>query len=228
MRHEVKLVVPANDVDKLLAALALLPTRPRPLFAERLVQSVYLDTYRASAVHDNLAGLSRREKLRVRWYGEHTGALPAVLECKQRRNDVGDKLVFELPQPLQVDGVPKWRFVRELGRLAPPEWRERLHGTEPMQWIRYRRTYLGSLDGSIRVTIDRDLEAFDQRHGSTLACTRATPLPALTIVELKAAPAERAALQQWLQRLPWRPGRCSKYLLATSRSAGPLVPSGDG
>jgi hypothetical protein len=227
MRHEVKLAVPANDLAKVRAALALLPTSPRPLFADRVVQSVYLDTFGGAAVRDNLAGVSRREKLRLRWYGASAGGVLAQLECKRRSNAVGDKLTFDLPRPVDVDGVPRWRLLRELERMASPEFRERLCGTEITQWIRYRRSYLGSLDGVVRVTIDREIVAFDQRHRGTLSCRYATPLPALVIVELKAPLAARDVLEQWLQRLPWRPGRCSKYLLATSRTAGPLLPSGD-
>jgi hypothetical protein len=225
MRHEIKLALPERELPRLRALLALLPTALAPLHPDRIVQSVYFDTADRAAIEDNLAGVSAREKLRLRWYGAPVTAVRAQLECKRRRNDAGDKLVADVDGALDVAGAAKWRFVRDVGRRVPAAWRERLAGTEPVQWIRYRRSYVGSLDGALRITIDDGLAAFDQRCRAVLGDAARTPLPRLAIVELKAELAARDVLERWVQRLPWRPGRCSKLLLATSPIAGPLLAS---
>jgi hypothetical protein len=228
MRYEVKLALPERDLPRLRALLALLPSAPRPSFPDRVVQSLYFDTVDGAAVADNLAGVAVREKLRLRWYGEPATAVCAHLELKRRRNNVGDKLAADVPGPLDVAGVAKWRFLRTLMARVAPAWRERLAGTEVVQWIRYRRRYVGSLDGALRVTLDTELDAFDQRHRAALGRSTGTPLPRLAIVELKADLPARDELERWVQRLPWRPGRCSKLLLATWPVAGPLLSVGDG
>lgn len=227
MRYEVKLALAEVDLPKMRAALTLLPAALRPLHPERIVQSVYFDTWDGAAVHESLAGLSERRKLRLRWYGDDCGVVRASLECKRRSSGVGDKDVFALPAPIALQGVAKGRFLREVMRAAPPAWRERLAGTEPVQWIRYRREYLGSFDGGLRITVDRELVAWDQRFSGVLACRFATPLPRLAIVELKADVAQRRTIEGWLQGLPWRPGRCSKFLMAMQPAEAPSVASPD-
>ena len=69
----------------------------RTLYPERLVQSLYLDTTHGRALEENLSGLSRREKLRLRWYGPRSDTVAAVLERKCRENSLGWKEVAPVP-----------------------------------------------------------------------------------------------------------------------------------
>ena len=97
--------------------------------------------------------------------------------------------------------------------LAEAE-RTRLDGQEPAQWIRYRREYLGDASGTLRITIDDRITAFDQRGIARLQADRPTPLPDLCIVEAKADLADRERVEDWLQGIGFRPSRCSKYVTA--------------
>lgn len=222
-RYEVKLVLAEQDLPRLRAELRLLPSALRPLHPPRVVQSVYLDTHDGLALHDNLAGTSARQKLRCRWYGEGDAEVQAQLEWKRRDNGLGDKDVLTLAAPLRVDGCTRYDFVQELWKQAPPRWRERLRGREPAQWIRYRRDYLASADGLLRVTVDRELTAFDLRFDMVLSCRRPTPLPRLLVVEIKADGRDREAIEAWLQQVDLAPGKCSKFVLASLPGEGPLV-----
>ena len=84
MRYEVKLVGREQDLERVRAELRLLPIGLRPLHQPRLVQSIYFDTPEGRAVAENLAGISSRTKLRLRWYGGATRGVKAQFECKHR------------------------------------------------------------------------------------------------------------------------------------------------
>jgi len=213
-RYEVKLVGMAGDLPRIRSEIHMLPACLRPLHPSRCVQSIYFDTYDSRALVENLAGISQRRKLRLRWYGEFTDRVQANLECKQRKNHLGDKNIFRLDSVIEVAGISRRSFTAAVAAAAPPAARLLLQGYEPVQWIRYWRDYLGSSDGQLRITIDRDITAFEQRFGSRIQCHKRTPLPAIVVVEIKADEADGEKVADWLQNFPLRPSKCSKFVLA--------------
>jgi hypothetical protein len=222
-RHEVKLVCEERAYAQVLASLRQLPTVLHPQYPARVVQSIYLDTHEGDALDDNLAGISDRQKLRVRWYGDEVTVVHAHLENKRRSNGFGDKAECPLPAPLQVAGASRLDFVAAVRRQLGPAWRWALDRREPVQWIRYRRDYLASADGRVRVTIDRDLAAFDQRAAFVLTDAHPTPLPRILVLEVKAPTAEHGAIERVLQGIAMPVGKCSKFVLASAPEHGPLV-----
>jgi len=220
MRYEVKLVGAEMDMPRFETELRLLPSVLRPLHPTRIVQSVYLDTDDGLAMRDNLSGISNRQKLRFRWYGDDSDEVEGQLEWKCRVNSLGSKDVVNLA-PMPVAGVTRRAFWRGLHERVPELWQRRLRGREPAQWIRYLRDYYGSGDGDLRITVDRELRAFDQRFDYVLSCRRKTPIPSLMIVEIKASSEHREAIEAWLQGVGLRPSKCSKFVLATQPGEGP-------
>jgi hypothetical protein len=223
LRYEIKAVCQEAAFGRLLMILRMDPAGLRPLFPTRRVQSVYLDTPSGRALQENLAGISHREKVRVRWYGDEVRGVSAVLERKVRENSLGWKETLRLAEPIDVEGVRRADFVRRLRALATPEWRADLdRGLEPAQWITYLRDYLRTADGRVRLTLDRRLAAADQRLAFRLSRKLATPLPRLAVVEAKCAAADLDAAQELLSRLPLFVDRCSKFVLASDREHGPV------
>lgn len=218
MRYEIKTIVAESDLPRVRAELRLLPAALLPLYPDRIVQSIYLDTPDNDAVEDNLTGISQRNKCRFRWYGDAVDAAPGRLEQKQRINSVGTKQVHAIDYPLQLRGTARRRFTDELARRLPPAARAGLTRLEPVQWIRYHRAYLGSADGAVRVTLDSHLTAFDQRIQPLLQCNAATSMPRIGIIEVKADEEHRASAESFVQGMGWRPGRCSKFVIASCPS----------
>ncbi|CAM2009977.1 VTC domain-containing protein [Acanthopleuribacter pedis] len=220
-RHEFKLVSQefayAGVMGILRAEAALAELHPA-----RRVQSVYLDTPNGRALEENLAGISHREKVRFRWYGSETTGVPGRLECKVRHNLYGWKHLVQVEQPLAVEGCNRFQFVRQLEALVEADWRDRLRGLQPAQWIRYEREYLGSIDERLRVTVDRKLVVSDQRLRARLCPRFATPTGRLLIVEIKCSAENYRAAQRLVNRLPMQVGKCSKFVLASSPAEGPM------
>jgi hypothetical protein len=223
-RWELKLVCQEGAYERLGTFLRVLPQGLRTLHPPRRVQSVYLDTAGQRALEDNLAGISRREKMRLRWYGDLARGVAGTLERKIRENTLGWKQLAPLAAPLDVEGVDRHAFVRRLVSLAPEAWRHALEaGLEPAQWISYRRDYWTSADGRVRVTVDRGLEAWDQRWRLVLGRSQPTLLPRVLVVELKCAAEDHDLARAIASRLPLSVDRCSKYVLACDRSHGPVA-----
>lgn len=193
------------------------------LHPSRRVHSLYLDTVFGRSVEENLAGISRREKLRFRWYGDDCDTVRGVLERKVRENTLGWKRSIPLEEPLPVEGTRRREFVERLAAAVPEAWRHRLrHGLEPAQWISYLRDYLATADGGVRVTVDRELRAYDQRIRVRLSRAQPSPLPRILVVELKCAPEALEEARQIANRLALRVDRCSKFALASDSTHGPF------
>ncbi len=224
-RYEIKMACQEAAYEHVRTVLSMDPAALRTLHPSRRVQSLYLDTPTGTALEENLAGISHREKIRLRWYGDEGHGVAATLERKVRENALGWKDTFRLPGTIDVEGVPRWTFMQRLGELAAPNWRAALQNClEPVQWITYLRDYLRTADGRVRVTVDRELRAADQRFEPALTSRRRTALPRICVVEAKCAPDDYDAAQSLLARLPLFVDRCSKFVLASDRAHGP-VPS---
>jgi len=213
-RHEVKLALDPLGFERVRAELALHASAVRRQHPERIVQSLYFE--RAGERVDPLEGSDERAKLRLRWYGDACLAVRARLEEKSRRGELGFKRADELDGPFDVEHAMSRELLARLRALAPARWRAHLaRDIRPSHWTAYRREYLVTADGRVRVTIDRDLRAFDQRFLARVERGAATPLPNVTIVELKARPDARDELRELCCSLSARPERCSKLALAS-------------
>jgi hypothetical protein len=112
----------------------------------------------------------------------------------------------------------------QLRAACPPAWRCRLDpGLEPAQWIRYERAYLAAFNGRVRITVDRHLAVFDQRHRAVLSPRFRTPLPGVTIVEYKASVAHEARVRELLEACPFPVDKCSKFILASTPALAPVI-----
>jgi hypothetical protein len=222
LRYELKLACQEAAYERVRMALRLQGAAIDTAHPTRVVQSVYLDTLFGRALEENLAGISRREKLRFRWYGEEAGLVRGNLERKFRENALGWKEVYPLDADIQVEGAERDTFVEALSAAAPEAVRFRLRaGLGPVQWIRYQRDYLTTADGRVRVTLDTGLETYDQRVRSVLSRSSASPSPRLLIVEVKCAPEAYEDARQIVRCLPIPVDRCSKFVLASDPSHGP-------
>ncbi len=107
-------------------------------------------------------------KLRVRWYGlDLAQAHAPQLELKRKRGLTGWKEI--VPVTRDLDLVRSlWSELQQevwsaLGSRVP-NWLARF--PQPVLINSYWREYFATPDGAIRLTVDTDLRAFDQRSSS--------------------------------------------------------------
>ncbi|MEE9608238.1 MAG: VTC domain-containing protein [Myxococcota bacterium] len=212
-RYERKFLVTDRSAQEVDCAVQLHPARFAETFPERHVNSLYLDWPDRRCFSDAQAGVADRVKYRARWYGDLFGRIEAPrLELKAKRGLVGSKRCF----PLAPFSVGRGARLDELKRRVasselPEDVRSRVGGLELALLTRYRRRYLASADGALRLTLDVELE-FVAVHGGKNTFLRAAQDRRNTVVELKYAP-EADDLGRWAcSRFPFPVTKSSKYV----------------
>jgi hypothetical protein len=222
IRYEVKMVAQAAAYDRVRMFMRADRSGLRVLYPPRIVQSVYFDTWRDRALEENLSGVSHREKIRFRWYGDAKTDVKGVLERKVRENMLGWKDFLPIDEVMQVEGASRTEFARRIFAHLTPSWHDvRAMALQPVQWIRYEREYFSS--GRIRVTVDRKLRTWDQRYRRTITSAFRTPTPNVVIVEAKCAQEDYDELQAMLVRFPLFVDKCSKFVFASDPGEGALI-----
>jgi hypothetical protein len=221
MRREVKFVARASELDRLLAWLRLHRAGFRRAFPPRWVNNLYFDSYDYSAFSENLVGGSERAKVRYRWYGDSLTPDSGALEVKVKRNVFGWKLRYAISRSPYRPGVTLNAVVRALRDGLPTEGRLWLEANPmPVLINRYLRRYLVSSDESVRVTVDTDQSVRDQRLRSQPNVSRHSRPADTLVVEFKFAPHQFDVASAWLQGIPIRVSRHSKYIQGVVAIAG--------
>lgn len=205
---------------------ALLKLRRLPIYEEfpaRSVHSLYFDRENLASLVDHRDGISERDKLRLRWYGQAgEDAKTALsrtddvkLERKWRQGTVTGKPYWSLP----TDNVRDATIHGVLGAAAatlppafPPELRQRLQEARAQCIVSYDRRYFALIGSRVRMTLDYNIRiqpARDLRHGSL-----AIPLGCEVLAELKFPPGEQETAKTFCQGLPWIAVKNSKYVRA--------------
>ena len=223
IRYELKLASEVHLYEEVRSLLLLHSVGMAPIHHPRRVQSLYFDTPFDDALEDNLAGISHREKVRFRWYGEEARGVRGRLEKKVRENLQGWKEFGEVEGAFDMEAARRTELQAAFAGATSPTWRELLScNLEIVQWISYQREYLATSDRRVRVTLDRDLTTWDQRFSAHLSSKWKTPTPDLMILECKVAPEDLPRLEGLLSSLPLMVDKCSKFVIASSPGHAPL------
>ncbi len=220
MRHELKFVAPVTRYRELEQWIRLHPAGFRTAYPPRRVNNVYFDTHDLASYRENLAGGSRRDKLRLRWYGDGAGADASVLEVKHRRNQLGWKTLFRLGA-IDLETTTWAALRRGLRAQLPAEGRFWLDSHPlPVLINRYRRQYFEHPERPVRVTLDWQQVVFDQRYSTRPNLTKRANLPDSIVVEVKFGRADRRLGTQVIQGIPIRVSRNSKYMIGVQAILG--------
>ena len=125
----------------------------KKLFAPRKVSSIYLDTINYNFVKDNINGVSKRKKIRFRWYNDDYTNI--YLEEKNKQNFLVKKKfrkVFKFDKNINFIENLKSYFL-SLKRF------NKNYNFKFILKTSYRRTYWISNDKKIRATIDSNIIA---------------------------------------------------------------------
>ena len=212
LRYELKLVCPPHLLPQARSWIRLHPARFAVAYPPRQINSLYLDTPHLTSLNDNLAGLSARYKLRLRWYGDEMTHIRPHLELKQKRNMLGRKRRYLLP--CELDLTSSWVEILETVRTyATPDWQAILQMvSQPTLLNHYQREYYVTLDGAIRVTLDFAQVAYDQRLSVRPNLSARLPSADNVVIEIKTAQDQAERLPEIAARFPVPRSRNSKYV----------------
>jgi hypothetical protein len=137
-------------------------------YEDRNINNIYFDSLDYKAFNDNLVGLPSRLKVRYRWYGNlfsDNKKNEGSLEFKFKKNIYGYKKVFKI-KDLTLNLNSYWKEIKnKIIKELTPEYKILFDkNSEKILINRYKREYFISRNKKLRVTLDRNIEVFDQRR----------------------------------------------------------------
>ena len=206
-RFERKLPLERYQYQDLTAAFIKMGLNPKRTYADRKVQSIYLDTIALDNYQSSVSGLSRRFKIRIRWYQQDT--LRLALEIKRKFNNTSTKQIFRIVNPERNIPHDKQQL-RQLASTNADIFPTGVVGVyRPVLEVSYMRSYF-ELSSGIRMTIDREIR---YRRLSPMPCHNIVNSPVDYVVEFKYPVGQISAFNALLQNCPFRIFRHSKYVI---------------
>lgn len=189
-----------------------------PIFQPRWVNNIYFDTPGLDCFFDNLFGIGKRWKARVRWYDNQFGNIDSpILEFKWKQGHTGTKSSYPLPG-FKIDrnnfNAVEWKKIICKEHL-PEEAINKISGMQPVLLNSYKRSYFETINRKFRTTVDDQLEYYGLRptwnclihkHKETLK----------TIVELKYNHEADTEAEKITNQFPFRLDKNSKFVSGMS------------
>ncbi len=156
-RYEKKLSIPTNFYHEINSLLKTIYLQLYKQYEDRRINSIYLDTNDFDSYTDSNSGIYRRNKIRLRWYGQKLNN-KINLEIKSKEGNVGKKNIYAL----------NFFNVNNLGNLLelkkyinhsniPYDLKSLIMGSYPTLYCFYDREYFITRDNRIRITIDKNI-----------------------------------------------------------------------
>ena len=207
LRHESKIPLQHNQYVELTSALIQLGLQPKSSYPDRIIHSIYLDDHELSDYFDNISGISRRSKTRIRWYDDHSNEL--AIEIKRKVIKVSDKVIIKIENPAGT--IPRsqsdyTKLVRSNSRKLPISQYIPLF---PVLEVEYRRSYF-ELAADIRMTVDHSIR---YKKLFPLESNRWHNSPVDTVIEFKYPVGMENDFEKLLRNIPYRIFRHSKYVI---------------
>jgi len=177
------------------------------------VRSIYFDDFQMSAYHESLDGVGIRAKVRLRWYGDDERSL--FFEVKRRIGQAVEKVRVPIDSDSDLTTMHYPTIDRGLRAILPRTLAQTLAlHSEPILIVSYTRHYFEAYDAPLRITVDSDIQCYDQRDHRRPTLRFGRRLAGLVVLEGKMPVGLEMALSRLLY--PLRPivTRSSKYVMA--------------
>jgi len=161
-RYERKFFVEGRSVNEIELGIKLHPAVFCPIFYPRKINNIYFDSVNMDHYNDNVNGMEKRFKVRVRWYGDTFGNVKEPqLEIKIKNNMHVGKVVYQL-RPFTIDDSFSRDDMRDVFRDSELSEQIRIYlkNIEPILLNSYDRKYYLSGDGKYRITVDNTMKVY--------------------------------------------------------------------
>lgn len=217
-RYECKFYVTDLTKEEIESILKHHPAIFREIYHQRFVNNIYLDSFNMRYYFDNINGLNRRLKVRIRWYGDLFGAIKnPMLELKIKHNLHVGKIIYPLKDfamgnTLSIDSI------RKIFNESPLPDILKFHLMELNFSLlnRFERKYFLSADRKCRVTIDNNIQLYALKPFNNNFLHKIIDY-ASVIMELKYNMPHEENIDVITNRFPFRVTRSSKYALGVER-----------
>ena len=214
LRYERKFVCNSSHWGQLGIIVRQNSAAFKTAYPDRQVNNVYFDTPGLDCYYDNLFGVGKRWKARIRWYGElFQEIMQPILEIKIKDGLLGTKLSYML-HPIQFsNGLKQGRELKEVLSSSglPEDVRSKMLAMQPVLVNNYKREYYVSGDNNYRLTLDSDL-AYRDFQMFRKTTNQVYYEPGKLVVELKYAPEFNEGAGTISNSFPFRLNKNSKFV----------------
>ena len=120
-RYEIKMAIDDSSLAEVCMWLRLHPQNFSQHYSQRRVNNIYFDSPDLLNVDENLAGLSERRKLRLRWYGNTSYVKQGNGEIKCKERNLGWKITRPMGRCLRLSEMNWQEVLAVLRALAVQE-----------------------------------------------------------------------------------------------------------
>jgi hypothetical protein len=219
-RYELKMTYDLTSLQEVRSWVLGHPAAFVTAYPPRWVNSIYFDTPDLDSYNDHLAGVPERRKLRFRWYGESLRYARGQMEIKNKSERAGWKITQPIEQDFDLEALDWLQIMQGLQQSSSGMVHELLSVVQPAVLTVYWREYFISSDDLIRLTLDSELQAYDQWFTPQPNLWFRQPPDESLILEFKSDVANASVLADIIAHFPNRVERRSKYVAAVERLLG--------
>jgi hypothetical protein len=217
-RYEKKYVLSSLNENKFFFHLNRHPFIFERAYDDRFINNIYFDTPSMTCYWDNVIGLSKRVKVRIRWYGDSYGHIQnPILEFKIRNNTLGTKVSFKLSEmdidsELTIDSIHQQFDQLDISYPI----KEFLLSLRMTVMNSYLRKYYISRDEKYRLTYDSELQ-FLSIHNYHNSFTKIVKSTNRRVMEIKYDEHIDDHASQISNYFPFRMTKSSKYVFGVDK-----------
>jgi hypothetical protein len=152
LRKELKFLLPFYQLSQYKNTIQKLGWNEQ--FPKRIVHSIYFDTIEDDFLYDSIYGISKREKIRLRYYNDF---LEAHLERKIKSDLYGQKITKVVSEFNGTHNIALNKIAKEATTWIG-------HKVFPASHVNYERYYYNNSKTNVRVTLDCNLQSKDLKN----------------------------------------------------------------
>ena len=189
------------------------------IFKKRHVNNIYFDDLNLQCLMANLHGDSNRFKIRLRWYDNNLDNL--FFEIKIKKNIFGYKKIYKIKDLSIYHVISKNSLINSIEKKLPKDFNNRFNRFKFIQLVNsYDRRYYLSSDKKFRITIDKNIQTFDQRKNCVLNLMHKFFSQDKMVVEIKCQKLDQKKIITLFNDFPLRASKNSKYVDGQRLSLG--------
>ena len=129
----------------------------KKVFPDRIVNSIYFDTFDYKSVWDNINGYSDRSKIRLRWYNKINNS-NVYIEKKNKVNFTTIKKIEILGKFKNYSDLNS--FIEKDKLINSNFFNEQKINMKKVLYVKYNRSYYQELKKRLRITIDKKITIY--------------------------------------------------------------------
>jgi SPX domain protein involved in polyphosphate accumulation len=175
---------------------------------DRRVNSIYFDDKNYSSIIENIDGVSKKKKIRLRWYGNQNKLLNPILEIKSKRSFENNKVSYNISElnDLKFNDFKNLKYISDI--INSKKITKNI--IFPILTTNYDRQYFISNNEKVRATVDYNLKSIYLKNLSQIDIIK--NYSSSCILEVKYPTNLDRYVRENLNEITLRLSRNSKYI----------------